>query len=186
MDCSTLPHHNLKIEDANFSRIRLMTWKYAMRCRVVRWNFHFLSECPSLHCTWYMPQCWMSVRNPEGRCYWSLKTFRETQISGKELCRGKLLASILSEPLQDIASFHLKLLCILSHGKAARFGLTRSWVRTNLRHLVIERPRFRYYPYRDPLGLFSKLYSALPNMPAQEEINIPKMECHGQAIMRKP
>lgn len=72
--------------------------------------------------------------------------------SRKELCRDKLLTSILSEPLQDIASFRMKSLCILSHGKPARCGLTRSWVRTNLRHLVIERPPFRDYSYRDPLG----------------------------------
>ncbi len=34
--------------------------------------------------------------------------------------------------------------------------------------------------------LISRLYSALPNMAAPEEIHIPKVDCHGQAIMRKP
>jgi hypothetical protein len=155
VDCSTLPHYNLKIEDANFSRIRLMTWKYAMRCRDVRWNFPFPIRVPitSLH---LIDAPVLNVcKESRGEMLLVSQDFPRKPNSGKELCRGKL-TSILPKPLQDIASFHLKLLCILSHGKPARFGLTRSWVGTSLGHLVIERPRFRYYPHRDPLGFVLK------------------------------
>ena len=164
-----------------------MIWKYAMRGRVVRWDFSFPIRMPitSLHLinTPVLNVC----KDSRGEMLLVSQDFPRKPNPGKELCRGKLLTSILSEPLQDIASFHLKLLCILSHGKLARFGLTRSWVRTNLRHLVIARLRFRYYPYRDPLGsvleaLLSPSQYACTEGDQYSKSGLPRASNHAQTL----